>query len=69
MPKVLTDGTGFQIGAYKFPTRKKPCLCVEKDSEIKVYGTFHSVELANEFMNELGKMVGAIFEGKENDNA
>lgn len=30
MPRVLTVDGSVKIGAYRFPDRKKPCLCVEK---------------------------------------
>lgn len=65
MAKVLTCGGNVKIGAYMFPDRKKPCLCVQKDNEVTVYGTFRDIESADMFMNELGKMLGAIFEKKE----
>lgn len=61
MPKVITYGGDTKIGAYKFPDRKKVCLCVEKRNEIVVYGTFNSENGADEFMNELGKFIGAEF--------
>ena len=66
MAKVLTiDGT-ISIGAFMFPDRKKPCLCVEKGNTCFVYGHFIDKERANDFMDELAKFVGAI-EG-ETDN-
>lgn len=46
-----------------FPDRKKPALCVEEGSSIRVYGYFQSKEGADEFINKLGKMVNAQFEG------
>ncbi len=58
MPRVLTNGK-VKIGAYKFPDRKKPCICVEKGNCIYTYGSFHSDEQADKFMNELGNLVGA----------
>ena len=66
MAKKLTNGK-ISIGAYMFPDRKKPCLCVEDGNEIVVYGHFNTVEGANEFIDILGKMVGATFEGGEED--
>ncbi len=66
MPRVLTNGK-VSIGAYMFPDRKRPSLCIQKGGTISVYGTFHNKEQANEFMNELGKMCGAIFEGDDNN--
>ena len=61
MAKKLTDGK-ISIGAYMFPDRKKPCLCVEEGNEIFVYGHFNTIEGAGKFMDILGNMVGAIFE-------
>lgn len=61
MAKVLTNGK-VSIGAYMFPDRKRPSLCIEKDNAISVYGTFHNREQANEFMDELGKLCGAYNE-------
>lgn len=60
MPRVLTKGDDFQIGAYMFPDRKRPCLCVQ--NEIRICGTFQNVEAADLFMNELANMVGAAKE-------
>ena len=65
MPKVLTDGTT-KIGAFMFPDRKKPCLGIEKGNTCIVYGHFIDKERANEFMDELAKLVGAIEEGADN---
>lgn len=62
MPRVLTDGN-IKIGAYMFPDRKKPALCIEEGNEIVVYGYFQSSHGAKDFMDKLGKMVGAIIEG------
>ena len=60
--RVLTyDGTKC-IGAYKFPDRKKPCLCIKDGSGIVVYGTFVNDKSAEDFMNKLGEFVGAKFE-------
>ena len=63
MPRVLTDGK-ISIGAYKFPDRKRPSLCIQKGSRIMMYGSFHNDEQATEFMNELGKLCGAIVESE-----
>lgn len=59
MPRVLTVDGSVKIGAYRFPDRKKPCLCVEKDNTCTVYGSFIDTDRANEFMNELAALVGA----------
>jgi hypothetical protein len=67
MPRVLTyDGNKF-IGAYKFPDRKKPCLCIQEGANIVVYGTFNTDKGATEFMNKLGEFVGAIVEKESED--
>lgn len=60
MPKVLTVDGSVKIGAYRFPDRKKPCLCVVKGNECTVYGSFIDVDRANEFMSELATLVGAM---------
>ena len=63
MPRELTyDGGKTSVGAFKFPDRKKPCLCFRKGNEIVVYGTFTNDEVATDFMNELGKFLGAKIE-------
>ena len=38
------------------------CLCIEKGNEITIYGTFNSEYSANNFMDELGKFIGAEFD-------
>lgn len=63
MAKKLTDGK-ISIGAYMFPDRKKPCLCVEQGNEIVVYGHFNTLDGADKFMDILGKMVGADMRGE-----
>mgnify|MGYP006879537798 CR=1 FL=1 len=60
MPIALTVDGSVKIGAYRFPDRKKPCLCVEKGNECTVYGSFIDVDRANEFMSELATLVGAV---------
>lgn len=61
MPRVLTDGK-ISIGSFKFPDRKKPCLCIQEGAKIVIYGTFNNDYSANEFMNKLGEFIGAEFE-------
>lgn len=63
--KKLTNGK-ISIGAYMFPDRKKPCLCYEEGNQITVYGHFNTIEGANEFMDKLGRLVGAVRVGAEN---
>ena len=59
MPKVIKNEK-ISIGAYLFPDRKKPSLCIEQGSEIVVYGHFNSIEQANEFMDKLAELCGAV---------
>ena len=59
MPRVITNEK-ISIGAYLFPDRKKPSLCIEQGSEIVVYGHFNSIEQANEFMDKLAELCGAV---------
>lgn len=61
MPRVLTDGK-IKIGAFKFPDRKKPCLCIQEGAKVVVYGYFYSDFSADNFMNKLGELVGAVIE-------
>lgn len=63
MPKVITRDDDFKIEAYMFPDRKHPCLCAQHGNEVKIYGTFHSLEAADLFMGELAKLVSAVEEG------
>lgn len=65
MPRVLTVDGSVKIGAYSFPDRKKPCICVEKGNTCAVYGSFIDRDRAEEFMDELAALVGAI-DYKEN---
>lgn len=66
MPRVLTDGKT-SIGAFMFPDRKRPAICIQEEGTIKVYGYFNTKEGATEFVNRLGEMVGARFDGGEED--
>ena len=61
MHNVLTDGK-VKIGAYQFPDRKKPCLCIAEGNRIVVYGHFNTFDGAEEFMKKLGELVGAKME-------
>lgn len=65
MPRVLTVDGSVKIGAYGFPDRKKPCICVEKGNTCTVYGSFIDIDRAKEFMDELAALVCAI-DYKEN---
>lgn len=57
MPRVLTNGK-IKVGAYKFPDRKHPSLCVEEGNKISVCGSFHSIEAANWFMDKVAECIG-----------
>lgn len=60
MPRVLTVDGSVKIGAYRFPNRKKPCICVEKGNICTVYGSFIDFYRADEFMDKLAALVSAI---------
>ena len=62
MQKVITNGGDTKIGAYKFADRKKVCKKKKKGNEVTIYGTFNSEYGANNFMDELGKFIGAKFD-------
>ena len=68
MAKVLTDGKT-KIGAYRFPDRKKPCLCIEEGNRIVVYGHFNTFEGADEFMNRLGKLISLCQQAGESNRS
>ena len=59
MPKVITNEK-VRIGAYLFPDRKKPSLCIKQGAEILVYGHFNGIEQADEFMDKLAELCGAV---------
>ena len=59
MARVITYGGDTKIGAYMFPDRKKPCICVQKGNQIAIYGTFNNIAAANNFMDELADFLGA----------
>lgn len=63
MPKVLTDGKT-SIGAFMFPDRKLPLLCISEGNQCVVYGRFNSIENAKEFMCKLGELVKAEMRDK-----
>lgn len=65
MKRVLTDGKT-SIGAFMFPDRKRPCLCIEKGAEVVVYGHFNSIESADKFIDRLAELVNAQKEGADN---
>lgn len=59
---ILTSGKT-SIGAYNFPDRKKPCLCIGAGNQLVVYGTFRDEKAANEFMKQLAAFCGAKMDG------
>lgn len=61
---LLTNGK-LKIGAMLFPDRKNPSLVVAEGNQACVYGHFHSIDSAKDFMRILGQMVGAEFETDE----
>lgn len=62
MPKVITNKK-ISIGAYLFERQKKPRLCVqEATGELTIYGTFNGIEQADEFMDKLAELCGAVRE-------
>lgn len=65
MPKFLTDGK-ISIGAFMFPDKKRPCLCIDEGAEIVVYGHFNSIDSADKFMDRLAELVKAQKEGADN---
>ncbi len=64
MPRAITYAKT-QNGASRIPGRKKICLCIESGTCLTVYGYFQSEQKADEFMQKLGRLVGAMEEGEE----
>lgn len=52
MATVIVSGNdeSVKIGVYEMPYRKKPCLCVETDTEVVKYATFNNQEAAETFL-------------------
>lgn len=67
MPKVLTNGK-IKIGAYRFPDRKLPALCVEEGNAITVYGHFNSFDGADKFMDKVAEVIGCPNESGGDDH-
>ena len=63
----LTNGK-MSIGAYRFPDRKRPALCIQKGNKITIFGYFQSTYGAECFMKELGQFIGAEFKDAENQS-
>ena len=51
------------MATYLFERQKKPRLCVqEATGELTIYGTFNNIEQADEFMDKLAELCGAVRE-------
>lgn len=46
-----------------FLTGSAPACVSNMGTEVKIYGTFHSLEAADLFMGELAKLLSAVEEG------
>ena len=62
---IIIGRDDVRIGAYNFPDRKRPCLCIQKGNQAAVYGYFSDDDAADEFMQELVQLVRAIPAEKE----
>lgn len=66
MPRVLTVDGSVKIGAYRFPDRKKPCLCVEKGNTCTVYGSFIDTD-RDSFIEATGEDLDCLQLSTEHD--
>jgi hypothetical protein len=58
MAIAITDNKTVAVGAFKLPNRKKPCLCIERNGKLKVYGYFSNDKTADLFVQELADIFG-----------
>ena len=55
---VQDDRKDMAFGAYRFPGRKRPCICIRREGDITVCGSFSSDEAAEEFMDAVAEFFG-----------
>lgn len=66
MPNVLTwKNEKISIGAFVMPDKKRPAIGIMEGNKCVVYGHFASEEAADDFMERLAQLVGAIEEDEE----
>lgn len=67
MKQITWENKDISIGAALFPDRKKPSIIIRKGVIYEEYGFFKNEALANLFVEELGKLVGAKTEEEQGD--
>lgn len=65
MKQIIWENKDISIGAALFPDRKKPSLIIRKGVICEEYGFFKNEALANLFVEELGKLIGAKTEEEQ----
>lgn len=59
MKQITWENKDISIGAALFPDRKKPSIIIRKGVICEEYGFFKNEAVANLFVEELGKLIGA----------
>ena len=67
MSAIVWTEKGTSICVEHFPDRKRPALCIVKESFVTVYGYFKDDASAALFMKELVELVGAKQAYKEGE--
>ena len=59
MKQIYWNDKDVSIGAELFPDRRKPSIIIRKGVSCEEYGFFKNEVLADLFVEELGKLIGA----------
>lgn len=59
MKQITWENKDISIGAALFPDREKPSIIIRKGAICEEYGFFKNEAVANLFVEELGKLIGA----------
>lgn len=65
MKQIYWNDKDVSIGAALFPDRKKPSIIIRKGAFYEEYGFFKNEAVANLFVEELGKLIGAKTEEEQ----
>lgn len=65
MKQIIWGNKDISIGAELFPDRKKPSIIIRKGVICEEYGFFKNEAVADLFMEELAKLIGAKTEEEQ----
>lgn len=65
MKQIYWNDKDVSIGAVLFPDRKKPSIIIRKGVICEKYGFFKNEAVADLFIEELAKLIGAKMEEKQ----